>query len=149
MDFKHADYVYATQGGQFIADLMPKYPIYVNLLSEEAQAVIGKPFAASRPAMQLLKAEGFRYEGYVDLFDAGPTMQAEMAEIATVKESKKEELLGFNENAEGSYIIANTDLTNFTVLRAGLEVINEGVKCSKKVAETLGIKTGDKVRYVA
>src|SRR5262245_27586413 len=49
MDFKKADFTYATQGGQFISDLMPKYPIYVNLLDERAQAVIGQPLEASLP----------------------------------------------------------------------------------------------------
>ncbi len=151
MDFKKADYIYATQGGQFIADLMPKYPIYANLLPPEAQGVIGKPLEASRPAMQLLKAEGFRYEGYVDLFDAGPTMQAEMAEITTVRESRKAVVTGFSETgeADGGYMIANTDIENFTVVRGELELTQEGVALPKQLADILGVKIGDKVRYAA
>ena len=38
MDFPTADYLTAGQK-VFIAELMPKYPIYVNLLSKEAQQV--------------------------------------------------------------------------------------------------------------
>ena len=85
MDFRRADFINATQGGQFISDLMPKYPIYVNLLAPEAQAAIAEPLGASRPAMQLLEKEGFRYQGYIDVFDAGPTMQVERATIRTVR----------------------------------------------------------------
>ena len=36
----------------FIADLMPKLPIYVNLLSKEAQAVIGEVHDNTRPALK-------------------------------------------------------------------------------------------------
>jgi arginine N-succinyltransferase len=54
MEFKKADFVHATQGGQFISDLMPRYPIYVNLLSPQAQEVIvstvAPPRCSVRPA---------------------------------------------------------------------------------------------------
>ncbi len=72
MDFKRADFTNATQGGQFISDLMPKYPIYVNLLDKRAQEAIGQPLEASKPAKQLLEAEGFRYQGYIDVVRRGP-----------------------------------------------------------------------------
>ena len=56
---------------------MPKYPIYVNLLSKEAQQVINKVHDKTVPALRLLEAEGFaRRKGYVDIFDAGPTVEA-------------------------------------------------------------------------
>ena len=37
---------------------------------------------------ELLLKEGFRYEGYVDVFDAGPQVQAHPGEIATVRNSR-------------------------------------------------------------
>ncbi len=149
MDFKKADYIYATQGGQFIADLMPKYPIYVNLLSEEAQAVIGKPFAASLAALRLLKAEGFRYEGYVDLFDAGPTMQVELSEINTVRASKKAEVIALRDDVVGSFMICNTSESGFTIVQGGVEEQEAGVVISMQTADALAIKVGDAVRFVA
>lgn len=42
MDFPTADYLTGIGKKVFIAELMPKYPIYVNLLSKEAQEVIDK-----------------------------------------------------------------------------------------------------------
>jgi arginine N-succinyltransferase len=87
LEFAEADRFHALNGNQFIADLMPKYPIYTNLLSPEAQSAIGKPHPAGKAAMNLLEAEGFAYQGYVDLFDAGPTLQANVAELRTVKDS--------------------------------------------------------------
>ena len=88
LEFAEADRFHALNGNQFIADLMPKHPIYTILLPPEAQQAIGKPHASGAAAMKLLAAEGFRYDGYVDLFDAGPTMQANVDELRAVKDGR-------------------------------------------------------------
>lgn len=108
MPFDQADCSYATKGNQFISDLMPRYPVYVTLLSPAAQEVIGVPFEESRPAARLLMQEGFSYEGYVDLFDAGPTLQAERQRIATVCGSRKAAVAAVTPTrAETQFMIAN------------------------------------------
>ncbi len=53
---------------------MPKHPVYIAMLGEDARAAIGVPHPSGRAAMRMLEAEGFRVEGYVDIFDGGPTM---------------------------------------------------------------------------
>ena len=68
---------------------MPKYPIYVSLLSKQAQAVIGKVHEKTKPALQLLEQEGFICRGYVDIFDAGPTVEANLKHIRTAQMSCK------------------------------------------------------------
>ena len=88
LDFAEADRFHALNGNQFIADLMPKHPIYTTLLSAEAQHAIGRPHASGAAAMKLLEAEGFRYDGYIDLFDAGPTMQANIDQLRAVTDSQ-------------------------------------------------------------
>jgi arginine N-succinyltransferase len=57
-----------------VAELMPRHPVYVNLLPER-RAAIGEVHDDTQPARVLLEQEGFRYEGYVDIFDAGPTLE--------------------------------------------------------------------------
>lgn len=74
----------ATQGNQFIAELMPCFPLCTSLLPEEAQATIGRPNAGSVPAKAMLEADGFVYDGYVDIFDAGPTLHAKTDHIRSV-----------------------------------------------------------------
>lgn len=86
MTFAEADHINATTGNQFIADLGPRAPIYVNMLSSEAQAVIGKVHDDGRAARSLLLEEGFREEGYVDIFDAGPTLIAEIDQLRAVRD---------------------------------------------------------------
>jgi arginine N-succinyltransferase len=148
MDFQRADFINATQGGQFISDLMPRYPIYVNLLDERAQAVIGKPFHASLPAMQFLQNEGFRYQGYVDVFDAGPTLQAERKQIRTVRESTGWVVAGIRAvNGDATHMLASTRLGDFSIAFCTLAETDNGVIISEEVAHALKLKIGDGVRY--
>lgn len=86
-DFLTADLHNAMHGNQFIADLMPRYPIYASMLPAAAQAVIGKPHPGSLPAKAMLEKEGFVFDGYVDIFDAGPTLHIRTDEIRTIRES--------------------------------------------------------------
>lgn len=147
MDFKHADFIYATQGGQFIADLMPRYPIYVKMLPQDAQAVIGVPLEASLPAKKMLEQEGFTHEGYVDIFDAGPTMQCERDQIRTVRESHKMPVKVIaNVNDDAIYMVANTGLRDFRMTRTPLGISAGGVVLPPSAAEVLRVRVGDEVR---
>jgi len=85
MNFQEADEFNAVRGTQFIADLMPKTPIYTAMLAEAAKAVMGLPHPSGRAAMKMLEREGFHFESYIDIFDGGPTMIAATDEIATVR----------------------------------------------------------------
>lgn len=149
MDFKKADFINATQGGQFISDLMPKYPIYVNLLDDKARSAIGVPLDASKAALNLLEMEGFRYQGYIDVFDGGPTMQAELGQIRTVRKSKLATITAIKaiENNK-KYMIANTGLADFSIALAELEEDEDGVVISTQTADILGLKIGGNVRYI-
>ena len=86
-----ADAVHRVGMGQksFIAELMPHYPVYVSLLDEAAQAVIGKVHAQTVPALRMLQSEGFLWRGYIDPFDAGPTVEARLDAIASVAASRE------------------------------------------------------------
>ena len=85
MEFKQADYLVGLGNKVFIAELMPKYPLYVNLLSPEAQAVISHVHEKTKPALRLLEKEGFQHIGYVDIFDAGPTVESQLKDVSSVK----------------------------------------------------------------
>lgn len=118
LEFQEADRFHALNGNQFIADLMPKYPIYTILLSEEAQAAIGKPHPEGAAAMRLLLAEGFRSENYVDLFDAGPMLHAETDMIRTVREAKRSAVAAaLDEQGDQPFLLAAGRLREFRTWR--------------------------------
>lgn len=59
MDFPTVDYLTGIGNKSFIAGLMPKHPVYVNLLSKAAQEVINQVNENTEPALKLLETEGF------------------------------------------------------------------------------------------
>lgn len=148
MDFPTADYLTGIGQKVFIAELMPKYPIYVNLLSKEAQEVVGQVHEKTKPAIQLLKNEGFTFNGYVDIFDAGPTVEAKLNNIRTVRSSNHKKVI-IGDNAGGQQVmIANTELENFRATLADLSFDKDGddIVITAKMAEALQISEGDTIR---
>ena len=89
MDFTEADKLSATTDNQFILDLMPKYPIYVDLLPPEAREVIGRCHSDGVGAYKLLQWEGFEFDRTVDIFDGGPLVTAQRRHIRTIQESRR------------------------------------------------------------
>jgi arginine N-succinyltransferase len=87
-DFYTADVLSGLGDKAFIADLMPRHPIYVPLLAPEVRAVIGKVHHDTSPALALLRAEGFSATDEVDIFDAGPQLRAPAGSIRTVRERR-------------------------------------------------------------
>lgn len=150
MDFPTVDYLSGIGKKEFIAELMPKYPIYVNLLSKEAQQVINKVHPKTVPALRLLEAEGLTRRGYVDIFDAGPTVEAETRTIKSIRNSKKCQVIIGDVPNDGKYIICNTEIANFRATQAPLllrETANQAV-ISQKVADALQVKEGDWIRLI-
>lgn len=85
MDFEEADRTGALGGNQFIADLGPRHPLYTAMLSEAARAALGRPHDHGRAAYDMLLAEGFRAGEYVDIFDGGPTVVADIDAVRTIR----------------------------------------------------------------
>jgi arginine N-succinyltransferase len=151
MDFPTADYLTGIGNKVFIAELMPKYPIYVNLLSKAAQDCIGKVHEKTKPALCLLEQEGFKCRGYVDIFDAGPTVEADVKNIATVQASRKASVI-INDNlaqTDGETCFAiNTSIPDFRACIAEIAYVDGNRVAIERVsAEALAIKDGDSIRF--
>ncbi len=116
MNFQEADQFNAINGNQFIADLMPKHPVYTAMLPDTARAVIGLPHPSGRAAMRMLENEGFSWESYIDIFDGGPTMTARTDQVRSVRDAR-EVKLGKVEVA--SSIVSYGRLADFTACYAG------------------------------
>jgi arginine N-succinyltransferase len=154
MDFSRADYLTGIGKKSFVAELMPKHPLYINFLTPEAQAVIGETHDSTKPAARLLAEEGFRYEGHVDIFDAGPTVECDVDDIDAVARSR---LVTAAKRDPGSNAAANETMwlvanTKFADYRAGLVrgTITEGkLALSLEEMLSLGVAAGGELRVVA
>jgi arginine N-succinyltransferase len=121
MGFDRADDLSSLDKKSFIAELMPRYPLYIALLPQQAQDAIGKAHAASVPAQRMLEQEGMYYEGYVDIFDAGPVLQARVRELRAVRDSRLAQIADTGadtdtDSADGTLLISNTVLSRFRAI---------------------------------
>jgi len=155
IDFPTADHLIGIGDKVFISELMPKHPIYTNLLSAQAQAVIGKVHPKTKPALNMLEKEGFEFRGYVDLFDAGPTVESRLDKINTVRDSNNcpikitDDVLG----GAGStvYAVCNQEIANFRATATSelaYDRENGVVLLSTAVATALNVVNGDLVRFI-
>lgn len=149
MPFAEADYINATQGNQFINDLMPKYPIYLELLPKTAQAVVGQVNPASEPAKFMLQRQGFKPSGYIDIFDAGPTLLAEREQIRTIRESEMVKVTGIQNMEEDvtKYLVSNERFADFHVTLGRMKPDAGGMLISPKLADRLNVSVGDMIRH--
>ena len=133
---------------------MPRYPIYVGLLPPEAQQVIGKVHHNTQPALKLLENEGFTHRGYVDLFDAGPTVEAQLKQIKSVRQSHRitvtissdSQLIGSSQLG-----ICNCETEQFRATFSNqcyLDKQSNSLVITSAIADALQIKDGDSVRYL-
>ncbi|SHN52539.1 arginine N-succinyltransferase [Erythrobacter sanguineus] len=150
MSFQDADYFNAINGNQFIADLMPKHPVYIAMLDDDARSVIGVPHPTGRAAMRMLENEGFRYEGYVDIFDGGPTMIAPTDAVSSVKNSICKTVAGLSIEEGERAILATGHLGTFRACY-GARVLDAdgGIAIDSASADLLDVCAGDEVWSVA
>ena len=121
MTFPEADEFNAVHGTKFIADLMPRSPIYVALLTDEARSVIGQPHPSGRAALRMLEQEGFSYDRYVDIFDGGPTVTAPTDEIRTVRESRSRPCAEIGDGGRTKMLVAAGRLKDFRACCASVK----------------------------
>jgi arginine/ornithine N-succinyltransferase beta subunit len=84
----------------------------------------------------------------VDLFDAGPTMQADRPHIHTVRKSHRTVVKAICEVKSEKHLICNTRLHDFMIVAGQFEMEGGGIAIAPETAKALDVKIGDAVRYV-
>lgn len=150
MSFQEADSFNAVNGHQFIADLMPKHPIYTAMLGDHARSVIGLPHPSGRAAMRMLENEGFAFENYVDIFDGGPTLTARTDQVRSIREARDATVSVVGDDEQGiESLVATGHLAQFRCAFGCIAEEMEGVRLSRRSAEALRLGAGDTLTHVA
>jgi arginine N-succinyltransferase len=155
MEYSTADYLTGTGQKSFIAELMPKHPVYVNLLPPAAREAIGAVHADTLPARAMLEQEGFRYEGYVDIFDAGPTVECARENIDAVRRSMvltctlgEEDPVPDSLSDDILWLVCNRKFADFRALVTAAPARVDRFPLLPYAADALGVTEGDGVRVV-
>ncbi|QVR66970.1 arginine N-succinyltransferase [Acinetobacter sp. BHS4] len=153
IEFTKADYLSGVGQKAFIAELMPRHPLYVDMLPDDAKAAIGIVHPNTRPAYNLLLEEGLRYKGYVDIFDGGATLQADIENLRAIKESQSVTVqIEQPENiavGDEAYILANDDYENYRAILVYSQPHQNILQLTKEQANQLNVENGSLVRVLS
>lgn len=147
MSFEEADRRSANDF-RFIADLMPKFPIYTALLPDSAREVIGQPHAHSAPAMNMLLAEGFQYTNCIDIFDGGPSLEAPLDRIRTVREAVQSVVriqAAIPTGGDTPTIVATPRTPDFRAMLLPRDHRDGSLFLTPEEAELLGVSSGEAI----
>ncbi|WP_323122197.1 arginine N-succinyltransferase [Burkholderia alba] len=151
IDFNAADYLSSHGRKSFLAELMPRFPVYVDLLPQEAQDCVGLTHRDTLPARKMLESEGLRYQNHVDIFDAGPVLECHIADLRTVRESVVVPVtIGMPDPRDDAprSLVSNTLLADFRVGTATGVVAQGTFTLSAADAAALNVAAGDPVRVL-
>ena len=144
MDFAEADKLSATTDNQFILDLMPQHPIYIDLLPADARAVIGQCHKDGEGARSLLNWEGFTFSNVVDIFDGGPLVSAPRDHIRTKRESRLVRVRADDNIASPKRaLMAVPRMQDYRCTQARVAVDADGVRTNAATLRALGLASGD------
>ncbi len=126
---------------------MPSYPIYVSLLPDAAQHVIGQIHPDAELPWSILMAEGFEDEDYLAIFDGAPTLVARTDHVRSIAAAKRY----FVRQAPPSsphlqpYLLANTATAEFrATVTAGMVEANK-LYLPAETCAALGLREGEVV----
>jgi arginine N-succinyltransferase len=146
LPFEEADRMITSTDGQFILDLAPRHPIYLELVDKAAREAIGEVHRHGVAALGMLESEGFQPSGLIDIFDGGPTMMCARDQITTLRDRKLRRVrIGSTEGA-GDMLIATTDLGAFRATRAPAAIEEDDIRIDAACADALRVSPGDEVQ---
>lgn len=153
IDFPRADSL-SMIDKQFIEDLMPKYPIYLELLPQDAVAAIGRVHEQTKPALAMLEAQGFQRTDQVDIFDGGPVIQCETSKVEAIRSTRTMVVSDQSRKAEGQTepehrvfnAIVTTSESRFVALQSDVVVHDDHCLSLPEAAmEILKVQYGENV----
>jgi len=155
MEYTTADYLTGIGQKSFVAELMPRHPVYVNLLPPAAREAIGDVHVDTRAARTMLEQEGFRYDGYVDIFDGGPTVECFRDDMGAARASRvlpvqigELDPVPDPPAAEVVWLVSNRRFEAFRATLAKAPARVDRIPLLPFAAAELGVGEGDLVRAV-
>lgn len=143
MDYPQAERLTMGRSKAFIADLLPQAPIYVPLLPEQAQWAIGQLNPVAEVPYAILMEEGFESETYVDVFDGGPIVDAPLATLRTVAQSRAAPVSWSDHDSHGNlgwHLVATTRRDGFRAVLARAQWQSGHWCLAARDAERLGLQ---------
>jgi arginine N-succinyltransferase len=150
IDYNQVEYYNGTRNKTFIAELMPHHPLYVSLLAEEAQAVMGQVHPDAELQFEILTSDGFEADDFVEIFDAGPIVTARRNTLMSWQQSKVASVdIGMPAMSDQQGLIINDQLADFRAIVAAIPTVNSTSICLKpEQATALKVEAVSRIRWL-
>lgn len=150
VDYTEAERLGSSLGRSVLAELLPGYPLYVPMLPDAAQEVIGQVRPASQMVYDILMQEGFESDNYIDILDGGPVVQTKTAELTSVRCSEVASVvIGQPPTPTGTWLVANERVRDFRACLCPLAwTPGEPLVLDAQLAELLKVAEGDTLRLI-
>lgn len=147
MDFDEADKLSASTDNQFILDLGPQHLIYLDLLPQAVQDVVGQTHKDGAGALRLLEWEGFHYNRYIDVFDGGPLVSAWTEQIRTLSESRVVTARAASVAGGVSGIVSTDRFDDFRTCQTQAVIDGDVVGLPYETMQALNLQDGERARF--
>ncbi|MDH5423182.1 MAG: arginine N-succinyltransferase, partial [Acidimicrobiia bacterium] len=109
---------------------------------------IGQVHDNTVPARRMLEKEGFRFHGYVDIFDGGPTLEVKVSDMRSATASAHY-VVDEGEPPPGpDLLIINQEIADYRAVLAAGVVDGHHLTLTRDSISALGIEPGDTVRMM-
>ena len=135
----------AATDNQFILDLMPTHPIYLDHLPPGVREVMGKTHPHGVNAKKLLEWEGYEYHRYVDIFDGGPLMDCAINRIRTLSQSRVLKI-GAADGDPVEAMVSTDRMDDFRLTRCRVQLGAQTVQLDDDARRVLDLNDGDTAR---
>jgi arginine N-succinyltransferase len=146
LPFDEADHMVMSTDGQFILDLAPRHPIYVELIDHAASEAIGRVHIEGEAARAMLEHEGFRGSGLVDIFDGGPTYSAPRDSIRTIERTEAMTWVKGNPVEAPERLVSTATIGGFRAIRTKVRIEDDKAVLDAGAIDGLRLKAGELVR---
>ena len=149
MDFHEADDLCGQGDRLFIEQLVPRLPLYTHLLGEAARAAIGTTHPATVPARRMLEQEGLHFDGYIDIFDGGPVLQANVRDLRALRDSRVLAAVDGPVQPAAPALVATTGRRDFRAIVAPGDPLAADAVLDHAHMAALRCRPGDALRVLA
>jgi arginine N-succinyltransferase len=162
MEYPQAEQLSGGRSKTFIAELMPQYPIYVPLLPPAAQLAIGQLHPDGELPFSILIDEGFEPDIYIDIFDGGPTVEARVDTLRSIRQQRRLPARVYTSSqTEGAMkpndgnatmlqaLVSNTRADRFRATLATVRIAGDEAHIEADVAAAIDVADGEALRVVA
>jgi arginine N-succinyltransferase len=146
LPFDQADAMVTSTDGQFILDLAPRHPIYLELIDIAARHAVARVHPDVRGAMAMLEREGFRPSGLVDIFDGGPTVTCRRDDIASLRAARRLTARIVDLVEETRRLISTDAIVGFRATRAPVRLSDNEAVIDRATAAALAVNEGLAIR---